>query len=140
VVAEYRLHQANASHNSELMLTMTLRVLGSQARYIRSDARLLFAFLEGIRIWRRQYGRQLASELARSFSNPQIHHRRRKLLLLLKHYPQGLMMILLLRIMPDLRKRKALIGQHAKTKEASLLQIAHTWLNASKPASPSQIG
>ncbi len=41
--------EANVSHNSELMLTMTLRVLKSQARYIRSDPRRLFAFLEGIR-------------------------------------------------------------------------------------------
>ena len=122
------------------MLTMTLRVLASQARYIRGDARLLFAFLEGIRIWRRQYGRQLASELAHSFSTRQRHHRRRKLLLLLNHYPQGLMMILLLRIMPDLSKRKALISQQATAKEASLLDLAHTWLNASKPASPSRIG
>ena len=109
VVAEYRMHQANASHNSELMLTMTLRVLRSQARYIRGDARRLFAFLEGIRTWRKQYGRQLASELARSFSTLQVHHLRRKLLLLLNHYPQGLMVLLLLRIMPDLGKRRASI-------------------------------
>ncbi len=140
VVAEYRLHQANASHNSELMLTMTLRVLGSQARYIRSDARRLFAFLEGIRTWRRQYGRQLASELAYSLSTLQTHQLRRKLLLLLNHYPQGLLMIMLLRMMPDLSKRKALISHQLTTKESSLLHTAHAWFDASKPASPSRIG
>jgi glycosyltransferase involved in cell wall biosynthesis len=140
VAAEYRIHETNASHNSELMLNMTLRVLGRQARYVRSDARRLFAFLEGLRTWRRQYGRQLASELVRSFSSLQVHQRRRKLLLLLNHYPQGLMMLLLLRIMPDLSKRKALISYQIRTKEASLLQTAHAWLNASKPTSPSQVG
>jgi glycosyltransferase involved in cell wall biosynthesis len=139
VVAEYRLHQANASHNSELMLTMTLQVLGSQARYIRGDARRLFAFLEGIRNWRRQYGRQLASELAYSLSSRRTHHLRRKLLLLLNHYPQGLMMIMLLRMMPDLSKRKALISHQVRPKEASLLHSAHAWFDASKPASPSRI-
>jgi glycosyltransferase involved in cell wall biosynthesis len=101
VVAEYRLHQSNVSHNSELMLTMTLRVLKSQTQFIRNPGRL-FAFLEGIRRWRKQYGRQLASELARSFTTLQINHLRRKILLLAAQYPQGLMMLLLLRIAPKL--------------------------------------
>ena len=96
VVAEYRKHHSNVSHNSELMLTMTLSVLRRQARYIRGDARRLFAFLEGLRTWRRQYGRQLASELASSFSTLQVRHLRRKLLLLLNHYPQGLILLVLL--------------------------------------------
>ena len=140
VVAEYRMHQANASRNSELMLTMTLQVLRSQARYIRSDSRRLFAFLEGLRTWRRQYGRQLASELARSFSTLQVHHLGRKLLLLLNHYPQGLMMLLLLLSVPDLSKRKALVHRQARTKETPLLQRVHAWFNASKAPSPAQIG
>ncbi len=125
VVAEYRKHQANVSHNSELMLTTTLRVLKSQARYIRSDARRLFAFLEGIRTWRKQYGRQLASEMARSFSTLQVHHPRRKLLLLLNHYPQGLFVLLLLRIMPNLGKPGASIRRKVTTDESPLLQSAH---------------
>ena len=140
VVAEYRMHQTNTSHNSELMLTMTLQVLKSQARYIRSDARRLFAFLDGLRTWRRQYGRQLASELARSFSSLPVHHLRRKLLLLLKHYPQGLMMLLLLRIRPDLSKRNPPLCHQARSEETSLLRRVQAWLNASKRSSPVQIG
>jgi glycosyltransferase involved in cell wall biosynthesis len=139
VIAEYRMHQANASHNSELMLTMTLQVLRSQASYIRGDVRRLFAFLEGLRTWRRQYGRQLASELARSFSSLPVHQIRRKLLVLLNHYPQGLMMLLLLRIMPGLRNRKAVTCRQTRVEETSLLQRTHAWLNASKPPSPAQI-
>ena len=122
------------------MLSMTVGVLRSQARYIRGDARRLFAFLEGLRTWRRQYGRQLASELARSFSTVQGHDLRRKLLLLLNHYPQGLILFLLLRIMPDLTKRKATIRHQAGTEEMSLLQRVHAWLNASRATSPAQIG
>jgi glycosyltransferase involved in cell wall biosynthesis len=140
VIAEYRMHQANASHNSELMLTSTLRVLRSQARYIRSDARRLFAFLEGIRTWRKQYGRHLASELARSFATMPANHRRRKLLLLANLYPQGLMVLLLLRIMPDLGKRQAATSCQGTIDETPLLQRVHAWLNASKPHSSTQIG
>jgi len=107
IIAEYRIHDANASRNSELMPTMTLRVLKSQARYIRGDLRRLVAFHEGHRGWRKQYGRQLASELARSFSTLRRDHLIRKLSLLVKQYPQGLLILMLLRMMPTLGKRKA---------------------------------
>ncbi len=119
---------------------MTLSVLRRQARYIRGDARRLFAFLEGLRTWRRQYGRQLASELASSFSTLQVRHLRRKLLLLLNHYPQGLILLVLLWIMPDLRKHKAAVCHQAGTEETPLLQRVQGWLNASKASSPAQIG
>jgi hypothetical protein len=100
VVAEYRIHDTNASRNSELMLTMTLRVLKSQGRYIGLNVRRLIAFSEGFRIWRKQYGRHLASELARSFSNLPSEDRARKLLLLANHYPQGILLLVFLRMMP----------------------------------------
>ena len=34
IVAEYRMHEANTSRDSELMLTTTLQVLKDQARYL----------------------------------------------------------------------------------------------------------
>lgn len=107
IIAEYRIHDSNTSRNSELMLTMTLQVLKSQARYIRSDPRRMVAFQEGHRCWRRQYGRQLASELAHSFFTLRKDELFRKLSLLASHYPQGLLMIVLLRIMPALGRRHA---------------------------------
>jgi glycosyltransferase involved in cell wall biosynthesis len=106
VIAEYRIHDTNVSRNSELMLTMTLRVLKSQARYIRGNLRRLVAFHEGHRCWRKQYGRQLASEVARSFSTMRRDDLIRKLSLLVNQYPQGLLLLMLLRIMPTLGKRK----------------------------------
>jgi glycosyltransferase involved in cell wall biosynthesis len=112
VIAEYRIHQSNASRNSELMLTMTLQVLARQALHVRSNPRRVLAFLEGTRVWRRQYGRQLASELACSTSTLPSDQLRRKLLLLGKHYPQGLFMYVLLRVAAALRI-KGYSGQRA---------------------------
>ncbi len=105
IVAEYRRHEANTSLNSELMLTTTLQVLESQAQYVGDDSGRLLAFREGLRSWRKQYGRQLASELARSFSTLHTDHLRRKLLLLANCYPQGLLMLMLLRMVPALGRR-----------------------------------
>ena len=107
IVAEYRIHESNISRNAELMLITTLRVLRSQAPYVRSDFRRLPAFLEGLRTWRKKYGRRLTLELARCSSTLRPEQRRRKLLLLADHYPQGLMMLLLYRVMPGLGERAA---------------------------------
>jgi glycosyltransferase involved in cell wall biosynthesis len=106
VVAEYRKHKDNISLNSELMLTTTLQVLSGQAKYIGNDASRRRAFRKGLRSWRRQYGRQLASELAACFSTMVSDQRRRKLRLLAAHYPQGLVILVLLRILHSLG------GQH----------------------------
>jgi glycosyltransferase involved in cell wall biosynthesis len=102
IVAEYRKHGTNTSHDSELMLTTTLRVLKDQAKYLGNDSGRLIAFHEGVRSWRKQYGRQLASELARSHSTLPMDHLLRKLLRLADHYPQGLLMVMLLRMVPTI--------------------------------------
>jgi glycosyltransferase involved in cell wall biosynthesis len=114
VVAEYRRHEANLSLNSELMLTTTLQVLEAQARYVGNDPDRLHAFHEGLRSWRKQYGRQLASELARSFSSLGTDHLRRKLLLLANHYPQGLLMLILLRIVPAHSRRQVRLAANSR--------------------------
>lgn len=106
IVAEYRMHGTNMSRNSELMLTTTLQVLHRQARYVRYDVHRLLAFCDGIRSWRRQYGRQLASEVARSHSAIRPDHLRRKLQILAYRYPQGLL-LLLLRVLPAFVQRNA---------------------------------
>jgi glycosyltransferase involved in cell wall biosynthesis len=106
IIPEYRMHEKNTSLNSELMLTTTLRVLNRQAKYVRYDAHRLLAFCDGIRSWRKQYGRQLASEMARSYSAIRPDHLRRKLQILAYRYPQGLF-LLLLRILPAFAQRNA---------------------------------
>jgi glycosyltransferase involved in cell wall biosynthesis len=106
VVAEYRKHKGNISLNSELMLTTTLLVLSGQAKYVGNDAGRRRAFRKGLRSWRRQYGRQLASELAACFSTMVPDQRRRKLRLLADHYPQGLAILFLLRMLPSLGRHQ----------------------------------
>jgi hypothetical protein len=80
--------------------------LNRQAKYVRYDAHRLLAFCDGIRSWRKQYGRQLASEMARSYSAIRPDHLRRKLQILAYRYPQGLF-LLLLRILPAFAQRNA---------------------------------
>jgi hypothetical protein len=79
---------------------------------VGNDSGRLIAFREGIRSWRKQYGRQLASELARSNSTLRISHLMRKLLRLVNYYPQGLLMLILLRIMPTLSWRSMMAYFH----------------------------
>jgi hypothetical protein len=104
VLAEYRMHKSNASHNSELMLTMTLRVLRREAQFIQSDSTRLRAFRNGVRRWQRQYGRQLAAELARSVPTLDFHDAAGKLLSLAREYPPGLLAAVFLGMVGSLRK------------------------------------
>jgi glycosyltransferase involved in cell wall biosynthesis len=97
IVAEYRKHETNASLNSELMLITTLRVLKSQACYVKHNLGRLLAYCEGIGTWRKQYGRQLATELAKG--RLRMHPLRHKLLILAAYYPQGLLLFGFLWIM-----------------------------------------
>lgn len=140
VIAEYRMHRSNTSHNSELMLSMTLQVLRRQAPYVRRNPRRLFAFLEGLRVWRKQYGRQLTAELARSSSILEPDHLRRKLLLLLNYYPQGLIAFLLFRAVLSLSQRNARNYSHIAMDEKPRSQRLHARSNAAKAQSPAHVG
>jgi glycosyltransferase involved in cell wall biosynthesis len=140
VIAEYRLHQTNASHNSELMLVKTLYVLQSQAQYARRNPRHLFAYLAGVKNWRKQYGRQLASELSRSYWNLDGDNLRRKLLLLLNYYPQGFVLLLLLRFKPGLSRRKIGRSEVETRIDTRLPQKWAAWLSFPKAQSQKQLG
>lgn len=133
VMAEYRIHDRNASRNSQLMLTTTLQVLRNQAPYARQNARRLLAFLSGLDRWRKQYGRQLVQEMARSLSLAQVPELGHKLLLLLNNYPNGLAMLLLLRMAPGLAKKRPTLCTRS---------VAHptphrtpAWMPATRPSS-----
>jgi glycosyltransferase involved in cell wall biosynthesis len=91
VVAKYRWHTTNMSHNSERMLVQTFDVLRTQESHVRESVALRLAYLKGLRSWSRQYGRQLTRELARDASLTP-----RRLGLLAKHYPIGLIVLPLL--------------------------------------------
>lgn len=106
VIAEYRIHTANASHNSELMLITTLQVLKSQACYMGDAVGRLQAYREGVRAWRTQYGRQLTMELATGWAALAGKPLCRKLAVLAVYYPQGLLLLLFL-MLPAIRKRRS---------------------------------
>jgi glycosyltransferase involved in cell wall biosynthesis len=133
VMAEYRIHGHNASRNSQLMLTTTLQVLRNQVPYARQNARRLLAFLSGLQNWRRQYGRQLANEMARSLSLKQVPELSHKLLLLLHHYPNGLAMLLLLRLAPWLAKKRPTLCTRSVAQPVPHRTPA--WLPAVRPSS-----
>ncbi len=113
IVAEYRMHGANTSLNSELMLTTTVEVLKTQERYVQNDASRLLAYRKGIHSWRRQYGRQLAMELATTCPALGADRLRHKLMILAGYYPQGLLMFALLRMMPVVGQRSRCSGRSA---------------------------
>jgi cellulose synthase/poly-beta-1,6-N-acetylglucosamine synthase-like glycosyltransferase len=133
VMAEYRIHGHNVSRNSQLMLTTTLQVLRSQAPYARQNARRLLAFVSGLQNWRKQYGRQLANEMARSLSLARVPELGRKLLLLLKHYPNGLAMLLVLRMVPGLLKERPTLCTRSAAQPAPHRKPA--WMPAARQSS-----
>lgn len=59
VVAEYRQHNSNMSSDAGLMLKTSLRVLGSQWRYLKGNAQDRSAYRAGVRYWQEYYGRKL---------------------------------------------------------------------------------
>ena len=105
IVAEYRLHNSNTSRNSALMLTTTLQVLKNQRQYLGNSAARNSAFRSGMRSWRRQYGRRLASELAGSDSFLTMLCLRSKMWTLAAWYPPGIALFLLLRLRPAALRR-----------------------------------
>jgi glycosyltransferase involved in cell wall biosynthesis len=134
VVAEYRQHTSNVSHDSELMLTLTLQVLKREARHSFADIRRLDAFLQGLRTWRKRYGRQLTVELARSFSTLKPSDLLRKMLLLADYYPQGILLLFLLKLAFYFGVRKS--GHNMAKLPVS--RQKHRWWNAMKTQTATQ--
>jgi glycosyltransferase involved in cell wall biosynthesis len=100
IVAEYRLHATNASHNSRVMLTHTLAVHSEQWPFARKSLRYLWAYLYGSLFWRRKYGRQLTVEMAMSELALRPQEDRAAWRLLARTYPPGVLFVLLCRMLP----------------------------------------
>ncbi len=71
VVAEYRRHASNASSDCGLMLESALRVLRSQWRYVKADARCREAYGVGMRFWKAYYGYELILQVKRALRQSQ---------------------------------------------------------------------
>ena len=140
VIAEYRLHSASMSRNSELMLTVTLGVLYSQREYTYGNVERRSAFMAGAAKWRRQYGRQLTMELARSFSTLPLKKLSHKFFVLLRYYPQGIGMFLALKAMPNLVQRERERQRRSTPADSTLLERLQASVSPSGPHPKSTIG
>jgi glycosyltransferase involved in cell wall biosynthesis len=87
-VAEYRLHDSNASRNTERVLRTSYHVLEMELPYLQGDPDKLRSYRRGVKFVERHYGRRLTRELlgGASLVTPD---NRRKLKLLRRHYPLG---------------------------------------------------
>ena len=100
VIAEYRLHQTNVSHDAELMLTSTLQVIHAQRRYVFGNPWRIYCFSYGLWSWRRKYGRQLTRQLAISENGNGPTDDWKLWRLLARTYPAGVFVALAIRILP----------------------------------------
>jgi hypothetical protein len=87
-VAEYRLHDSNASRDTERVLRTSYQVLEMELPYLKGDPDKLRSYRRGVKFVERHYGRRLTRELMNNGSlvTPE---NRRKLKLLGRHYPLG---------------------------------------------------
>jgi glycosyltransferase involved in cell wall biosynthesis len=99
-VAEYRLHASSASHKSTMMLAHTLAVISEQWPFARKSLRRMAAYFYGCLFWRRKYGRQLTVEMAMSELGLPPQEARIAWRLLARSYPQGLLVVLISKVLP----------------------------------------
>jgi glycosyltransferase involved in cell wall biosynthesis len=97
-VAEYRLHDSNASRDTERVLRTSYQVLEMELPYLQGDPDKLRSHRRGVKFVERRYGRRLTRELMGNGSlvTPE---NRRKLKLLGRHYPLGLAAVVVSRIL-----------------------------------------
>ncbi len=63
VIAEYRQHGTNMTHNAVLMLESTLTVLRAQWKYVKGNKQYREAYKAGMRLGREYYGAQVVEEV-----------------------------------------------------------------------------
>ena len=100
IVSEYRVHQSNVSHDSELMLNSTLRVVYAQHPYIFNNFKRCCCFSYGLWSWRRQYGRQLTRQLATRKNGNGVVSNLEPWRTLARTYPLGVFVALAVRALP----------------------------------------
>lgn len=89
VVAEYRIHQQNATHNAELMLKSILAVYRLQTPYVKGHKGYEQAHATGRRRERDSYGDQCASQVSACVKAGELGRGLRGVLVLLRYYPTG---------------------------------------------------
>jgi glycosyltransferase involved in cell wall biosynthesis len=93
VVAEYRQHDANTTHDSTLMLKATVAVLRAQKKRVRGHERYEKACETGLRGGTEYYGVPLADEVREYLRQREWKRAFRGVLVLLRYYPWGLTLL-----------------------------------------------
>jgi glycosyltransferase involved in cell wall biosynthesis len=88
-VAEYRQHDSNMSSNFDLMLKTSLRVLGSQRKYMKGNRRADAAYRAGIKNWQGYYGKKLMGSVRLQARAGQWKRAIRGALVLIRCWPRG---------------------------------------------------
>jgi glycosyltransferase involved in cell wall biosynthesis len=97
-VAEYRLHDANASGNAEQMFLVSLQVLEMERPYLKGDQKKLQMHRRGIRFVQREFGRRLTREMIGNRQHSA--DSKRKLEVLRRNYRTGWVAVMVSRFLP----------------------------------------
>jgi glycosyltransferase involved in cell wall biosynthesis len=95
IVAEYRWHGANTSHQAALILDTSLRVLRSQWKYVRNSRPHRRAYREGVRDLREWSGKLVVSEIQTALREGDWREALRALWVFSRRHPRGLATALL---------------------------------------------
>jgi len=68
-IVKYRMHGANMSNDSRLMLASTITALKKQLPHVRGNQGLLEAYERGLQNWRNSYGEPLVANIFERFLN-----------------------------------------------------------------------
>ena len=75
IVADYRIHDTNMSHDPSFMLFWALRVLRAQKQHLGNDTRALAAYKQGLNYWPRYYGRTVIRKLSPKSESGKLYQR-----------------------------------------------------------------
>ncbi len=91
IVAEYRVHDANTSRRSAVMLRSTMTVYRAQWKYVKGNKQLEEIYKHGARTWRNRYGEELVAKMradVRKAGRGRWRQLLRESLVLLRYNPQ----------------------------------------------------
>jgi glycosyltransferase involved in cell wall biosynthesis len=88
-VLEYRRHDQSMSRRYALMLKSAITARNGHRKFVKGNAALEGALLEGIRAVQADYGEKLISEIARHIRNGAWTQAAGSLLVALRYYPEG---------------------------------------------------
>lgn len=90
-IVEYRIHDANQSGNSALMLKACLRALKAQWKYVKGNKDYEEAYNTGKKYWQDFWGNMLIGKVPNQVKTMHLAAAGQNIFVLLKYHPQGLL-------------------------------------------------